>query len=148
LVRCDAGAYLIFIRRLLYVFTTNIFTNSFSLFAKYIILLRHKTFLELAKAKNKTKGEQELEDFDLVFKALSHPSRRNILTVLQARGGTMNAGDIVNRFSYAWPTMTRHLQQLERAGLITVDKVSREQHYSLNAERLNKVVTNWLKWFK
>src|SRR5688572_14374186 len=97
--------------------------------------------------KNKTKGEQELEDFDLVFKALAHQSRRNVLTVLQSRGGTMTAGDIVNRFSFAWPTMTRHLQQLEQSGLIKVDKVSREQHYTLNSERLKTVLNSWLKWF-
>ncbi|MES2279762.1 MAG: metalloregulator ArsR/SmtB family transcription factor [Bacteroidota bacterium] len=99
-------------------------------------------------APKKTIGEQQLEDFDLVFKALAHPSRRNVLTVLQARGGTMTAGDIVSRFSYAWPTMTRHLQQLEQAGLISVDKKSREQYYTLNAARLNEVMNNWLKWFE
>ena len=54
----------------------------------------------------------------------------------------------VKRFSFAWPTMTRHLQQLEQAGLIHVDKISREQHYTLNKERLNTVVNKWLKWFK
>jgi len=95
----------------------------------------------------KTIGEQELDDFDLVFKALAHASRRNILGVLQARGGTMTAGDIVSRFSFAWPTMTRHLQQLEQAGLISVDKKSREQHYTINAARMNMVINNWLKWF-
>jgi ArsR family transcriptional regulator len=104
--------------------------------------------IKVAKAKNKTRGEQELEDFDLVFKALAHQSRRNVLTVLQSRGGTMTAGDIVSRFSFAWPTMTRHLQQLEQAGLISVDKKSREQHYTLNQERLKTVVNNWLKWFQ
>jgi ArsR family transcriptional regulator len=96
----------------------------------------------------KTLGEQQLEEFDLVFKALAHPSRRNVLTVLKSRGGTMTAGDIVSRFSYAWPTMTRHLQQLEQAGLISVDKKSREQYYTLNAARLNKVVHSWMKWFQ
>ncbi|MDB5231347.1 MAG: hypothetical protein JWN76_2152 [Chitinophagaceae bacterium] len=101
----------------------------------------------MAKTVKKTIGEQELEDFDVVFKALSHESRRNILTVLQARGGTMTAGDIVSRFSYAWPTMTRHLKQLEQAGLITVDKISREQFYSLNSGKLKTVLNNWLKWF-
>ncbi len=80
----------------------------------------------------KTRGEQELEDFELIFKALAHQSRRNILTVLVSREGTM----------------TRHLQQLEKAGLISVDKISREQHYSLNKERLRSVVENWLKWFQ
>jgi ArsR family transcriptional regulator, arsenate/arsenite/antimonite-responsive transcriptional repressor len=95
----------------------------------------------------KTKGEIELEDFDVVFRALAHESRRNILTVLQSRGGTMTAGDIVKRFSFAWPTMTRHLQQLVEAGLITVDKISREQYYTLNRERLVDTVNNYLKWF-
>src|ERR1700754_4210002 len=99
-------------------------------------------------APKKTLGEQELDDFDLVFKALAHQSRRNILGVLQARGGAMTAGDIVSRFSFAWPTMTRHLQQLEQAGLISVDKKSREQYYTLNAVKLNKVVGSWMKWFQ
>jgi DNA-binding transcriptional ArsR family regulator len=102
---------------------------------------------QLATTK-KTHGEQELEDFELVFKALAHQSRRNILTVLVSRGETMTAGDIVGRFDFAWPTMTRHLQQLEKAGLISVDKISREQHYTLNKERLKSVVENWLKWFQ
>lgn len=95
----------------------------------------------------KTKGEQELEDFEVVFKALAHESRRNILTVLQSRGGTMTAGDIVNRFNYSWPTITRHLKQLEEAGIITVDKISREQHYTLNSTRLTGTVNKYLKWF-
>ena len=95
----------------------------------------------------KTRGEKELEDFEIVFKALAHESRRTVLSILQSRGGTMTAGDIVERFSYAWPTITRHLQQLEESGLITVDKISREQHYTLNKERLTVTVNKWLKWF-
>lgn len=95
----------------------------------------------------KTRGEKELEELDLVFKALAHESRRTILTVLKSRGGTMTAGDIVKRFSYAWPTITRHLQQLEEAGLITSDKVSREQYYTVNDEYLKSVVNKWIGWF-
>ena len=59
----------------------------------------------------------------------------------------MTAGDIVSRFSFAWPTMTRHLQQLQQAGLITVEKNSREQHYTLNKQLLVTTVNKWLKWF-
>jgi ArsR family transcriptional regulator, arsenate/arsenite/antimonite-responsive transcriptional repressor len=102
----------------------------------------------LAAKARKTRGEQELEDFEIVFKALAHESRRSILSILQSRGGTMTAGEIVERFSYAWPTITRHLKQLEEAGLITVDKISREQHYTLNTTRLTSTVNNWIKWFK
>ena len=99
-------------------------------------------------AGTKTRGEKELEELDRVFKALAHESRRTILTVLKSRGGTMTAGDIVKRFSYAWPTITRHLQQLEDAGLISSDKVSREQYYSVNDKYLTSIVNKWLNWFK
>jgi ArsR family transcriptional regulator, arsenate/arsenite/antimonite-responsive transcriptional repressor len=102
----------------------------------------------LKKTKQKSLGEQQLEDFELVFKAIAHASRRNVLTVLQSRGGTMTAGDIVSRFACAWPTMTRHLQLLEKAGLISVNKKSREQYYTINPDRLNKVVNGWIKWFQ
>jgi DNA-binding transcriptional ArsR family regulator len=98
-------------------------------------------------AGTKTRGEKELEELDRVFRALAHESRRTILTVLKSRGGTMTAGDIVKRFSYAWPTITRHLQQLEEAGLISSDKVSREQYYSVNDTYLTSIVGKWLNWF-
>lgn len=120
-----------------------LFSNS----AKYPYLAPATNSNQLSKTTKKTIAEQELEDFDLVFKALAHPSRRSILTVLQARGGKMNAGDIVSRLSFAWPTITRHLQQLEQAGLISSDKEGREQYYTLNGERLKTVVDNWMKWF-
>ena len=102
----------------------------------------------MSKTRKKSIAEQELEDFDVVFKALAHSSRRNILTVLQARGGTMTAGDIVSRFNFSWPTMTRHLQQLDQAGLISAAKEGREQYYTLNSKRLNTVVNNYMKWFE
>lgn len=102
----------------------------------------------MSKTTRKTKGEQELEDFDKVFKALAHASRRSILMVLRARGGSMTAGEIVSRFSFSWPTITRHLQQLEDAGLINIDKISREQYCTINHEHLTKTVNKWLKWFE
>jgi len=102
----------------------------------------------MRKHKPITRGEQDLRDFDIVFKALAHQSRRNVLMVLQARGEAMTAGEIVGRFSCSWPTMTRHLQQLERAGLISMKKNSREQYCTLNKERLNSTVTGWLHWFQ
>lgn len=92
------------------------------------------------------KAERQLEDFEKVFKALAHASRRNILVVLKTRE-KMTAGEIVERFTHKWPTITRHLKQLEDAGLVQVRKVSREQYYSLNTKRLTGVVNEWLKWF-
>lgn len=95
----------------------------------------------------KGKAEKELEEYEVVFSALAHEARRRILVVLLARGGSMTAGDIVQRFSSSWPTMTRHLQTLENAGLISVEKIGRERHYVLNSRYMRRVIGNWLNWF-
>lgn len=97
---------------------------------------------------NKSRAEKELEDFELVFSALSHEARRRILVVLLGRGGQMSAGKIVERFSCSWPTMTRHLQLLEKAELIKVEKIGRERIYILNRKKLLSVVGNWINYFK
>src|SRR5687768_4057496 len=95
----------------------------------------------------KSRAEKELEDFEQVFSALAHETRRLILVVLLARNGEMTAGEIVGRFSWRWPTMTRHLQQLEAAGLIEVKRTGRERRYVLKKKRLEGVVGGWLGWF-
>jgi len=94
----------------------------------------------------KSLAEKELDDFEEVFKALAHPTRRHILIILRSRGDQIT-GDIVNLFQHQWPTISRHLRQLEDAGLISVTKEGRQQIYSLNRDRLRSVVNNFLKWF-
>lgn len=96
--------------------------------------------------KKKSRAERELEDFDKVFKALAHETRRHILVILQSRGGQVT-GDVVERFPDKWPTISRHLKQLEDAGLINVQRNGRQLIYSVNNTRLKAVVTNWLQWF-
>ena len=96
----------------------------------------------------KGRGLRELEDLEIVFKALAHETRRHILVVLNARGGSMTAGEIAGRFSCTWPTTSRHLRILEQAGLVRVDKKGREWIYVLETERIQKVVKGWLKWFE
>jgi ArsR family transcriptional regulator len=96
----------------------------------------------------KGRGERELEDLDVVFKALAHASRRHILIVLNARGGSMTAGDIARRFSCTWPTTSRHLKILVEAGLIHVDRRGREWAYVLEKDRIRRVVGGWVRWFE
>ena len=59
----------------------------------------------------------------------------------------MSAGELAQRFDCAWATTTRHLRQLEHAGLVSVEAVGRERIYRLEAERLRRVVGGWLAWF-
>ena len=96
----------------------------------------------------KGRGEQELEDLEVVFKALAHASRRHVLVVLNARGGSMTAGEIARRFSCSWPTTSRHLRILEEAGLVRVDRQGREWIYVLETERIRRVVGGWADWFE
>jgi DNA-binding transcriptional ArsR family regulator len=93
-------------------------------------------------------GIAEVEELDRVMSALAHPSRRQILLVLHARGDRVNAGEIASRFSCTWPTTTRHLHVLEEAGLVRVEKAGRERFYQLDRRRLLRVTGGWLGHFE
>ena len=93
-------------------------------------------------------GLRELEQQDQVFRALAHPSRRQILLVLHIRGGTLRAGEIAARFACSWPTTTRHLGVLEDASLIKVEQEGRERLYTVNKKLLRRVLSGWLQHFE
>jgi len=95
----------------------------------------------------KPRGLAELDDFDAVFGALAHRSRRTILAVIHARGGEMTSGAIAARFEHSWPTISQHLRVLEQAGLVTVELRGREHVYRLQADRLHEVAGGWLSHF-
>ncbi len=54
--------------------------------------------------------------FAETFKALSDPVRREILNLL--KGGRLTAGEIAGRFDMTAATVSYHLSQLKKAGLI------------------------------
>ena len=84
--------------------------------------------------------------YEAVFNALAHPARRRVLLAVYFAGGEMAAGEIASMFAHAWQTTTRHLQVLERAGLLTRERQGRNQIYRLERKRL-KLVTEWLATF-
>ena len=59
----------------------------------------------------------------------------------------MTAGDIAGRFAHAWPTTTRHLRVLEKAGLLRHRKVGRMHVYRIERGRLD-LLKEWLRWFE
>lgn len=89
-------------------------------------------------------GVREVEAQDRIFHALAHPSRRQVLLVLHARGGRVAAGDIARRFACSWPTTSRHLRVLEEAGLVSVEREGRERLYRLERDRLRAVAGGWI----
>src|SRR5713101_5953626 len=87
---------------------------------------------------------QSMQEIEAVFTALSHPARRQILLILSHPGGELPSGYLATRFQHSWPTTTRHLGVLEKAGLVEVRRHGRSSHYRLNRERLFRVVGGWL----
>ncbi len=88
-------------------------------------------------------SKKELGEYEEVFRALAHASRRHIIVCLSQKGGPMLGGEIAEQLSCSWPTTTGHLHTLEKAGLVTVRKQGREQIYELNRNRL-KIVETWI----
>ena len=80
--------------------------------------------------------------FSETMKALSDPARREILNML--KNGRMTAGDIAGRFEMTNATVSYHLSQLKKAGLIFESRERNYIYYSLNASVLEEVLL-WLQ---
>ena len=77
---------------------------------------------------------------DQVFKAISDPTRREILRLLGE--GEKNAGQLAERFDMTKPTMSHHFAVLKEADLITSRREGQQIWYALNTS----VVEDVLRW--
>jgi ArsR family transcriptional regulator, arsenate/arsenite/antimonite-responsive transcriptional repressor len=67
---------------------------------------------------------------DAVLKALSDPTRRQILKVIG--DGELKAGEIAAQFSITAPSMSHHFAVLKEAQLVKVRRDGTTLYYSLN----------------
>ncbi|MFZ5590351.1 MAG: autorepressor SdpR family transcription factor [Bacillota bacterium] len=75
------------------------------------------------------------------FKALSDPTRRQILRLLQQ--GDLTAGEIAGHFNISKPSISHHLQILKQAGLVLDQRQGQNIYYSLNTTVFQEVL-GWL----
>lgn len=75
------------------------------------------------------------------FKALSDPTRRKILELLQDQ--EMNASEIANHFHMTKPSISHHLSILKSSGLIIDERKGQNIVYSLDMT----VFQDMMKWF-
>jgi ArsR family transcriptional regulator, arsenate/arsenite/antimonite-responsive transcriptional repressor len=70
---------------------------------------------------------------DTAFKALSDPTRREILRLLR-RGGEMTAGELSAHFEdrLTKPSMSHHFAVLKAADLVRARRAGQQIYYSLN----------------
>jgi len=73
-----------------------------------------------------------------VFKALSDPTRRQVLQLLKAR--PMTAGDLAEHFDVTKPTMSAHFAVLLAADLIQAEKQGRTITYRLKMSVLEEAL--------
>ena len=73
-----------------------------------------------------------------IFKALSHPARREIVAML--RNGPMSSGDIAKAFDMAWPSVTGHLTALKDAGLVESERDGTSVRYRLNISAAEEAI--------
>jgi DNA-binding transcriptional ArsR family regulator len=92
-----------------------------------------------------TRAAPGLDEVDAVFHALAHETRRHVVLTLSHFGGELPSGYLARRFQHSWPTTTRHLGILQRAGVVEVRREGRGSHYRLNSALLTRVLGGWLE---
>lgn len=83
--------------------------------------------------------------FQESFKALSDPTRREVLTLLRA--GPMTVGEILEHFEMTGASLSHHLSILKNAGLIDDEKKGKYIFYTLNTTVLDDIM-NWIMSLK
>lgn len=78
---------------------------------------------------------------DLVFGALSDPTRRRIIERLSRR--SLTAGEIAGEFSISQPAVSKHLRVLEESGLLMREIVGRVHYCTLSPVAMESA-SKWL----
>ena len=78
---------------------------------------------------------------DAVFRAISDPTRREILGIL--RSGQQTVGGIAGNFRMSRPAISKHLRLLHAAGLVVTERRGTASVCSLDAKPL-RIIDDWL----
>lgn len=84
--------------------------------------------------------------FPDVFKALSDPVRREILTLLKQQG-KMSAGEIAAEFELSNATISYHLSMLRKADLVFETRYQKYIYYEINTSVFESIAM-WILQFR
>ena len=82
------------------------------------------------------------KQYELVFKAIADPTRREILGLL--RSGRYSVGEIAQNFRTSRPAISKHLRLLRSAGLVVTRKKGTASICELNGKPL-RAINEWLR---
>lgn len=80
-----------------------------------------------------------------IFKALSDETRREILKLLSKKD--LTAGEISDNFNMSKPSISKHLDILKDAKLISYEKKGQFIIYSINTSVLQDALSKFLDFF-
>lgn len=81
-----------------------------------------------------------------IFKALSHPIRLEIISILA--NGQKTSGELAAMFDVTWPTISNHLNLLTKVGLVEAIREANSIHYHCNLKAVETTATELLKLSK
>ena len=85
-----------------------------------------------------TIDESEAAELSVLFKALSDPVRLRLVSMIAtAPSGEICASDLPAIFDRSQPTMSHHLSQLTKAGLIRLEQRGKWAWFRVVPDRLN-----------
>ena len=84
-----------------------------------------------------------MQDMDAVFRALSDPARRRLLDRLNQRNG-LTVTELKEGMGMTRQSVSKHLDILEAAELVTTMRRGREKLHFLNAAPINDIADRWI----
>jgi DNA-binding transcriptional ArsR family regulator len=92
-----------------------------------------------------TAGNQEADALDRAFMALADPVRRAIVARLSRGDATVN--ELAEPFAITKQAVSKHIQVLEQAGLVTRSRDAQRRPVHLNAAALEQL-TSWIDRYR
>src|SRR5690349_8369169 len=86
-----------------------------------------------------------MDHLSATFAALADPTRRAILS--QLASGESSVGELAQPFQISLPAVTKHLNVLERAGLITRSRMAQRRPCRLQAQPLREAL-GWIEQYR
>ncbi len=86
-------------------------------------------------------------DFNRVFKALAHPSRRQLLDRLHANNG-QTLSELCKHLDMTRQAVTKHLALLEVANLVVTVRRGREKLHYLNPVPIHEISERWIEKYE
>jgi DNA-binding transcriptional ArsR family regulator len=95
----------------------------------------------------KTAGPEIETQADILFKALADGGRRRLLDRLRVRGG-LTLNELCEGMGMTRQGVTKHLEQLEQAGLVETLRKGREKLHFLNPMPIFEMTERWIRPFE